>query len=74
MKLRLLLFSAIFFLILFLLTEILLRLTLVFFGYPFLKPSDTIYKSYYTNLDQIRDKEIKSDDDIFDVLILGDLW
>ncbi|MCE6990326.1 hypothetical protein [Dyadobacter sp. CY323] len=71
MKLRLFLFSAIFFLILFLLTEILLRLTLVFFGYPFFKPSDNIYKSYYTNLDPVRQKDIKSNDDIFDVLILG---
>jgi hypothetical protein len=71
MNLRLILFSSIFFLILFLLTEILLRLGLVFLGYPFLRPSDNIFKSYYTNLDPIREKVIKSDDDVFDVLILG---
>ncbi|NIJ53389.1 hypothetical protein [Dyadobacter arcticus] len=71
MRLRLLIFSSIFFLILFLLTEILLRLSVVFLGYPFLKPSDNIYKSYYTNLEPIRKKVIKSDDAVFDILILG---
>ncbi|TLU99136.1 hypothetical protein [Dyadobacter luticola] len=71
MNLRVVLFSSIFFLILFLLTELLLRLSLLFLGYPFLKPADNIFKSYYTNLDPIRKKEIKSDDEIYDVLILG---
>jgi hypothetical protein len=71
MRLRLFLFSAIFFLILFLLTEVLLRIALVVFGYPFFKPADNLYKSYYTNLDAVRQSNIRSDDDIFDVLILG---
>lgn len=71
MRPRLLLFSFIFFLLLFLLTEILLRTSLFFFGFPFFKPSDHLYKSYYDLLKPVTEKVIKSDDAIFDVLILG---
>ncbi|MEO6283646.1 MAG: hypothetical protein ABIN80_02715 [Dyadobacter sp.] len=71
MKLRLLFFSGIFFAILFIFTEILLRASLVFLGYPFFRPSDYIYKGFYNNLQEVTQKTIRSDDAVKDILILG---
>ena len=71
MKLRLVLFNTVFFLILFVCTEVLLRLTLVFFGYPFLQPSGYICKGFYKELEAVEKKDIKSNDKVIDILILG---
>lgn len=65
------LLSLVFFVILFVFTEVLLRLVLVFYGYPFFSPSDYIFKGYYKDLEDVVEKDIRNDDDIKDVLILG---
>jgi len=71
MRFRIVLFNAIFFLILLLFTELLLRLTLTFYGYSFIKPSEYLYSGFYTNMKDIVQKEIRNDDAIIDILILG---
>lgn len=71
MKFRTLLFSTVFFVILLVFAELLLRLTLMFYGYPFFRPSDYIYKGFYKELEPIARKEIRNDDAVKDVLILG---
>jgi len=71
MKFRSVFFTVIFFLILLLFTEVLLRLVLVFYGYPFFRPSDYLYKGIYQGLDKVAEKNIQRGDDVKDVLILG---
>lgn len=71
MKSRNVLFSGIFALILVCLTESLVRIGLVFLGYPFFKPSDYIYKGFYDNMQDVRKKEIRRGGDVKNVLILG---
>ncbi len=71
MKLRPVLFSAIFLLILFVFTELLLRLALLFYGYPFFQPSDYIYKGFYKELEPIAQADIQRDDSTKKLLILG---
>ncbi|KQS31342.1 hypothetical protein ASG33_13550 [Dyadobacter sp. Leaf189] len=43
----------------------------MFYGYDFIKPSDYIYKCFYSNIESIAEKKIRADDDITDILILG---
>lgn len=71
MKSRNVLFSGIFALILLCLTESLLRLGLVFLGYPFFRPSDYIYKGFFENMQDLRTKEIRRGGAVKNVLILG---
>lgn len=71
MSLRSFLFTIIFFFVLFLFTEILLRICLAFYGYPILKPGNYIYSGFYPALNEVIDKDIRNDDQIYDVLILG---
>lgn len=71
MKSRFLLFSGIFALFLLLLTEILLRIGLLFFGYPFFRPSDYLYSGFYDNVEEVREKEIRRVGGVKNVLILG---
>ncbi|MCF2500839.1 hypothetical protein [Dyadobacter chenhuakuii] len=65
------LFSLIFFVILFVATEIILRIALVCYGYPFLKPGDYLYTGFYPTLKEMIGKDIRSDDEVQDILILG---
>ncbi|MCF2486948.1 hypothetical protein [Dyadobacter sp. CY347] len=65
------LFSLIFFLILFVVTEIILRIALLCYGYPLLKPGDYLYTGFYPTLKEVIGKDIRSDDDVQDILILG---
>ena len=71
MKLRPILLSTVFFLILFVFTELLLRLALLFYGYPFFHPSDYIYKGFYKELEPIAQADIQRDSTVKKVLILG---
>jgi hypothetical protein len=71
MKSRLLFFTFIFALLLFLIAEILLRISLVFFGYPFLRPSDYLYNGFYENMNVVRDKPIVRGTGVKNILILG---
>ena len=71
MKLRPILLSTVFFLILFVFTELLLRLALLFYGYPFLHPSDYIYKGFYKELEPIAQADIQRDATTRKILILG---
>lgn len=71
MKFRSILFSAVFLLILFVFTELLLRLALLFYGYPFFQPSDYIYKGFYKELEPIAQADIQRDDSTKKILILG---
>ncbi|MCF0070330.1 hypothetical protein LZD49_07590 [Dyadobacter sp. CY261] len=71
MKSRYFLFPGIFAVFLLLLTEILLRIGLLFFGYPFFRPSDYLYSAFYDNMKEVREKEIKRNGDVKNVLILG---
>nr|WP_295931139.1 hypothetical protein [uncultured Dyadobacter sp.] len=71
MKLRYFLFSGIFALFLFLLTEILLRIALLYWGYPFFRPSDYLYSGIYDNVNEVREKKIQRGGDVKNVLILG---
>lgn len=71
MKLRPILFSAVFLLVLFVFTELLLRLALMFYGYPFFQPSEYIYKGFYKELEPIAQTDIQRDDSTKKVLILG---
>ena len=71
MKPRIVFFSIIFFTVLLIFTEVLLRLAMVFWGYPFLHPSDYIYKGYYKDLDAVAKKDIRNTDNVKDILILG---
>lgn len=64
-------FYIVYFLILFIFTELILRSALAFLGYPFLRPSDFLYKKFYTNMDVLNSMKIRNDDAIKDVLILG---
>jgi len=70
-KSRNILFSGIFALILLCLTEILLRIGVVFLGYPFLRPADYIYKGFYDNMEELQKKEVRRGGDVKNVLILG---
>jgi hypothetical protein len=65
------LFSLIFFFILCILSEVLLRVGLVCYGYPFFRPSDYVIKQYYHDVEAVAKKNIKRGDDVKDVLILG---
>jgi len=65
------LFSLIFFIILFVVTEIILRIALMCYGYPLLKPGDYLYSGFYPTISEMIEKDIRSDDDVQDVLILG---
>lgn len=71
MKLRYLAFSGIFALILLFVTEILLRCGLLFFGYPFLRPSDYLYAGFYSNVQAVKAADIHRGGDVKNVLILG---
>lgn len=71
MKARTILFSTVFLVILLVFSELMLRLVLVFYGYPFLRPSDYIYTGFYKELEPIARQEIRNDDAVKDVLILG---
>lgn len=71
MKLRVLLFTLVFISLLFIVTELLLRIGLVFFGYPFLRPSNYIFEGFYSNMETLRHTEIRRGDDVQDILILG---
>ncbi|MCF0070329.1 hypothetical protein LZD49_07585 [Dyadobacter sp. CY261] len=71
MNSRYFLFSGIFAVFLLLLTEILLRIGLLFFGYSFLRPSDHLYSGFYHNMQDVRKKEIRRGGDVKNVLILG---
>lgn len=71
MKVRTLLFPVVFLIILIVFAELLLRLVLLFYGYPFFRPSDYIYKGFYKELEPIARKEIRNDDAVKDILILG---
>lgn len=71
MKKRVFLFGLVFIFLLFVVTELLLRIGLIFFGYPFLRPSNYIYEGFYNNMDVVRNKEITRGDSVRDVLILG---
>ena len=65
------LFSLIFFVILFVVTEIILRIALMCYGYPLLKPGDYLYSGFYPTIKEMIGKDIRNDDAIQDVLILG---
>nr|WP_295931142.1 hypothetical protein [uncultured Dyadobacter sp.] len=71
MKLRPIAFSGIFVLFLYVLSEILLRLGLLFFGYPFFRPSDYLYSRFYPYVKEVRSKEIRRGGEVKNVLILG---
>jgi lysophospholipase L1-like esterase len=65
------LFSAIFCFILSIIIELLLRATFFFYGYPFIKPGNYLYSGFYPLIEELRAKNVRNDDDIEDVLILG---
>ncbi|QRR03681.1 hypothetical protein [Dyadobacter sandarakinus] len=65
------LFYFIFLIVLYIVTEILLRIGLLFLGYPFFKPSDYIFVKIYPSLHELRHKQISNTDETIDVLILG---
>ncbi len=71
MKPRHTLFFGIFFLLLYGFAELLLRLALTFYGYPFFKPSDYLFHRFYPELEAIIRADTRSDDSVKDVLILG---
>lgn len=71
MKSRYLLFSGIFALLLLFVTEILLRCGLLFFGYPFLRPSDYLYTGFYNNVEPVIAADIHRGGEVKNVLILG---
>lgn len=71
MKLRYILFSGIFALTLLLITELLLRMGLTFFGYPFLRPADYLFTRFYDNMQELRTKEVRRGGPVKSVLILG---
>lgn len=48
-----------------------LRIGLLFFGYPFFKPADYLYSGFYESMDDVRGKEIQRGGDVKNVLILG---
>ncbi|MCE7067446.1 hypothetical protein [Dyadobacter sp. CY326] len=64
-------FSAIFSFVLFISLELLLRIVFYFYGYPFIKPGDYLYTGFYPIIKELVGKNVLSDDDIHDVLILG---
>jgi hypothetical protein len=70
-KSKQLFFTITYIVVLALVTEVLLRLGLLHYGYRFFQPSDYIYDGFYPELKEVADKEIRSDDDVEDVLILG---
>lgn len=70
MKARAIAFYSIFFFALYLLTELLLRIGLLVYGYPFLNPSAYIYKGFYKEMDGVVEQDIRKDE-VKDILILG---
>lgn len=71
MKSRSFIFSGIFVVFLLVLCEFLLRLGLLFFGYPFFRPSDYLYSRFYPYVKEVRSKEIRRGGEVKNVLILG---
>lgn len=71
MKSRSFIFSGIFVIFLFVLSEFLLRLGLLFFGYTFFRPSDYLYSRFYPYVKEVRSKEIRRGGEVKNVLILG---
>ncbi|MCF0043354.1 hypothetical protein [Dyadobacter fanqingshengii] len=65
------LFSVILFVLLIVVTEIVLRIALCFYGYPFLKPGNYMCSGFYPTIKEMMGKDIRNDDAVQDVLILG---
>lgn len=64
-------FSGIFFFILYALAEVLLRLCLLYTGYPFFRPSGYLYSHFYPQVQEVRSKEIQRGGECKNILILG---
>lgn len=71
MKSRSFIFSSILVIFLYVLSEILLRLGLLFFGYPFFRPGNYLYSHFYPYVKEVRSKEIQRGGEVKNVLILG---
>ncbi|TLV00390.1 hypothetical protein [Dyadobacter luticola] len=71
MTTRNIIFLAVFCFLLLLVLELSCRAIFVFYGYPFFKPADYVYKGFYPIIGELGAENVRADDDVEDILILG---